>query len=240
MLLIIIQLWASITLALFSLSEIKPYEAPQASKAPIIDGKAIDDCWAKAKWAPIDQRWLGPEIPKTDFQGKYKAIWDKDYLYILAEIVDDTLIDIHPEGLDKYWDDDCLEVFLDEDHSGGDHLASFNAWAYHSALDGKTTDFGTDGKPHYYNEHVRVAHKTKNHTTIWEAAYSIYADTYVDGKENKPVILTKNKEIGFAIAYCDNDHSPERENFFGSIPVAGTDKNQGYKTASVFGRMVLR
>ena len=214
--------------------------ANKAIKAPIIDGKANDACWKKAAWLPIDQVWLGKPMSKGDFKGRYKLSWDSKFLYVLAEIEDDTLIDIHPDGLDKYWDDDCLEIFIDADASGGDHLASYNAWAYHTALDGKTTDFGPDGKPHYYNDHVINKRITKGNKTVWECAYAIYPDTYVDGQKNTPLILKKGQKLGFAIAYCDNDRSPERENFIGNVSVAGEDKNQGYKTADIFAKLELK
>jgi hypothetical protein len=49
----------------------------------------------------------------------------------------------------------------------------------------------------------------------------------------------KDKKIGFMLAYCDNDTSVERENFIGSIPIAGPEKNVGWINASVFGKYVL-
>jgi hypothetical protein len=41
------------------------------------------------------------------------------------------------------------------------------------------------------------------------------------------------------LAYCDNDGSPVRENFIGSKPMAGPDKNLGYINADVFGSLRL-
>ena len=46
--------------------------------------------------------------------------------------------------------------------------------------------------------------------------------------------LNTNDKIGFALAYCDNDGSKERENFIGSTFVPGEDKNQGYINADIF------
>ena len=45
--------------------------------------------------------------------------------------------------------------------------------------------------------------------------------------------------MGFAIAYCDNDHSVEREHFIGSEVVEGTDKNRGWIDADIFGKIKL-
>jgi hypothetical protein len=46
--------------------------------------------------------------------------------------------------------------------------------------------------------------------------------------------------MGFALAYCDNDTSKERENFIGSVAVAGEDKNRGWIDAGIFGTIVLK
>lgn len=217
------------------------YEAPYSPQNIVIDGKANEAIWAKAPWAPIDQNWIG-EMPTTaDFKGRYKALWRSDALYLLVEITDDSLYDGHPDGLDRYWDDDCVEIFIDEDASGGDHLYSHNAWAYHVALDGKVTDFSPKIKAAaYYNDHIETKRTCNGKTCLWEMAITIYGDEYQDGKDNLPVALHKMKKMGFAVAYCDNDGSPERENFMGSVPVAGPDKNLGYKTADIFGRIVLK
>ena len=46
--------------------------------------------------------------------------------------------------------------------------------------------------------------------------------------------------MGFSLAYCDNDHSPERENFMGSVRVDGEDKNRSWIDAGIFGLLTLQ
>ncbi len=198
-----------------------------------IDGIGNENDWNTTDWRPIDQKWLGDDYDSLDFSGRYKLLWGDDLLYVLAEIEDDTLIDIHPNGLDKYWDDDCLEIFVDEDASGGNHQYSHNAWAYHLSLDGKCVDIGPDTIFRYY-PHVDFKRITKGTSSTWELGISLYNDQYKEGNTNAPVKLNSNKLIGFAIAYCDNDHSPERENFIGSTYVEGDDKNRGWIDAGIF------
>jgi hypothetical protein len=71
--------------------------ARKATEVPQIDGKATEQCWDNAEWYPIDQKWLGEEYTADDFQGRFKAVWDENYLYLLVEIVDDTLVDIYED-----------------------------------------------------------------------------------------------------------------------------------------------
>lgn len=207
---------------------------------PVIDGNPDEEVWKALEWHPIDQRWLGPEYSADDFSGRYKLAWSPAHLYILVEIQDDTLVDIYPDGLFRYWDDDCLEVFIDEDASGGDHQYNHNAFAYHIALDGRVVDIGTDSLFRYYDEHCQNSRRCEGNICYWELALRVYPDTYRDdSEENRPVILEAGKVMGFALAYCDNDHSEERENFIGSVPVEGEDKNRGWIDAGIFGKIRL-
>jgi hypothetical protein len=209
--------------------------------SPLIDGKAEDVDWESARWLPLDQTWIGAPPAAADFSGRYKILWDENNLYVLAEITDDTLIDIHPDGLLKYWDDDCLEIFVDEDASGGNHQYNYNAFAYHIALDGKVVDVKPDSSFAYFNEHCTARHTTLGNTSTWEVAVKIYdGKTYEDGNENIPKMLNSSKKMGFALAYCDNDYSQERENFMGSVQVKGQDKNRGWIDAGIFGLLSLQ
>lgn len=208
---------------------------------PVLDGSADDPAWQSAEWLPLDQNWIGAMPSAADFSGRYKILWDENNLYVLAEITDDTLVDTHPDGLVKYWDDDCLEVFLDEDASGGNHQFNYNAFAYHIALDGKVVDIRPDSAFAYFTEHCTTRRSQSGKKSTWEVAIQVYdGNKYVDGGENIPKLLKSGKKMGFALAYCDNDHSAERENFMGSVRVAGEDKNRGWIDAGIFGELTLR
>jgi len=221
------------------------YEAPNAKVAPIIDGRANDQAWARADWEKIDQLTLGEQPTSDDFSGRFKLVWTQDKLFILSEITDDVLIDTHADPLDSYWEDDTFEVFIDEDKSGGKHLDNYNAFAYHIALDNQVVDLNSLGKPRTLNDHVASIWKRsaeKPNTVIWEASFDIYPDTFKDQENTaKPVILERGKEMGFIVAYCDADGDKGREHFIGShdIPALDGDKNRGYIDASVFDYLKL-
>jgi hypothetical protein len=216
------------------------YLAPKAINPPTINGVADESIWAQASWRELTHVWLGPEYTADDFQGRYKVVWSEEKLFILAEFVDDILLDQHRDPLVQYWDDDCLEIFLDEDFSGGDHQYNHNAFAYHMSLDNRAIDIGTDKKPHDYSHHVKSHWRQQGNKVVWELAIDIYTDAYQDGaKENTPITLSAGKVMGLMVAYCDNDGSELRENFIGSEFVPGEQKDRGWIDAGLFGSLVL-
>ena len=216
------------------------YYAPYAKESPKVDGISDESIWESAKWQNLDQLWLGPEFSKNDFQGRYKVVWTKSKLYLMAEIVDDILIDSHRNPLTQYWDDDCLEIFLDEDFSGGEHQYNHNAFAYHMSLDNQAIDIGTNKLAQNYSHHVESAWKQQGDTVIWEVSFDIYTDQYQDSADdNKPIELTTGKIMGLMVAYCDNDGSELRENFIGSESAIGGAPDRGWIDAGMFGKLIL-
>ncbi|WOH37258.1 CBM9 family sugar-binding protein [Thalassotalea fonticola] len=222
----------------------------KAEVAIDIDGKATEQVWNNAQWLPIDKHIVGEYPSSDDFSGRYKLLWDEDYLYLMAEINDDVLFDQYANPTEKYWDDDSLEVFIDEDASGGMHRFSFNAFAYHVALDNQSADIGpnkADGSSNFIllNDHVKSQWRrdaNSPYSITWELAIKLYDDSFTLKGTHMPVKLTKGKVIGFMLAYCDNDGSSEREHFIGShdIKPKDGDKNLGYIDAGVFGKIKLQ
>ena len=156
------------------------YLAPWAEVAPEVDGVSDDAAWSKAAWRAIDNVWLGGELSDSDFSGRYKVVWTEDRLYVLVEFVDDVLVDFHRDPLEQYWDDDCLEIFIDEDFSGGDHQYNHNAFAYHLSLDNQAIDIGTDRQPRSYTDHVESRWRQTGEKVTWEVSIQVYTDEYVD------------------------------------------------------------
>ena len=115
------------------------YKASYASVVPLIDGKS-DGIWDKAIWGNIDQVWLGQTPTADDFTGKYKMMWDENYLYYLVEITDNTISEIRANPLEAYYEDDCLELFIDEDRVKENHMDNYNAFAYHLSTVGDAVD----------------------------------------------------------------------------------------------------
>ena len=225
----------------------KPDSVMFTERTPVIDGIANDAAWKEGDWHEMTALMWGTRPESSDFSGRYKLRWNKDALYLLAEIRDDHLSDTYANPLERYWDDDCLEIFVDADASGGDHLNNYNAFAYHLALDNQVVDIGPnktgEAVAQLYNDHVEnkwQRDKQAPYNIYWEAAVRVFDDSYQHGKDNSSVALKEGMTLGFMLAYCDADGG-DREHFLGSheiTPVNG-DKNLGYKDATVFGKIVL-
>lgn len=215
-------------------------EVIKTDESPNIDGRGMENSWNRTEWLLVDQNWVGASYEHDDFNGRYKLLWDKEALYILLEVIDDTLYDSHEDPFKLWWNDDSLQLFIDEDNSGGLHQYDHNAYAYSIALDGNVVDFDLGQEPKLYNEHITSSKITKDKLTTWEIKVKLHPMDFREGTEDERIVLSKNKKIGFALAYCDNDGSTERENFIGSVFVPGEDKNVGWINADVFGTLVLK
>lgn len=218
--------------------------AVQSLTPVVIDGQANDACWEKADWKPISQVWIpyAAKMAAGDFEGKFKVAWDSQYLYLLVEVVDDMLSDDHANPLQNWWDDDCVEVFIDENRSKGNHERNNNAFAYHVSLKYDVIDLNSSGNPVNYKNNINVKMDTiGTHTYLWEMAIKNYSATFnISDPEASRVILTPNKIMGFTVAYCDNDQTTARENFIGSMYMTQATANDNYITADYFGSLKLK
>ncbi len=232
---------------------------------PVFDGIDNESCWQTADWQEIGQTWIpyGDFVLSDDFQGRYKAVWnyDDNLLCFLVEIKDDTLVDGHDPANDDYFSYDVLEVFIDEDNSGGMHRIdqgnenAENAFSYHinvnfPEVDGTETEFvardiaGFWEKPDFADHFEHFIVKRYNNKVLYEFALKVYDDSYDDNDmENSRVHLLPEKILGFSMAYCDNDDPDEdpktRDNFFGSVEVTEEKHNSHWEDADGFGTMKL-
>jgi hypothetical protein len=153
-------------------------------------------------------------------------------------ISDDILRDDHDIPVDTYWEDDGLDIFIDEDHINENHECgsfAFNAFAYHIAayprtpLGAKTifsdtlatynvVDLGLSCSPTHslvFNDHALVKVFRSGTVYTWEIALDVYDNSYADDGINHPVVLQPGKFLGLAVAYADNDNGT-REGYYGS------------------------
>ncbi len=243
--------------------------ASETADPPVVDGNETDACWTNAKWYPIDQTWItwGQVIPASDFHGEFKVSWssEENLMYYLVKITDDTFIDGYVYPNDKYPDYDIVEVFIDEDKSGGLHvfdnnatwgLNAENAFSYHLATSkpadgGTSTDLvacdisGTDWSnrvtENYESHFPEFTMKRTGNVYTYEFSMKVYSDAFLKSNpENSRVNLVENKLMGMSIAYCDNDQPDQvRDNFFGSVWVPQAEYNDHWMNANGYGSVRL-
>ena len=232
-----------ISVAIFGQTQSDTIFCYQAKTPVTVDGQATEECWTNAEWHAIDQVWIpwAVKMKEGDFKGRFKVAWDELYLYVLVEVVDDSLSDDHTNPLQNWWDDDCLEVFIDENRSKGDHERNCNAFAYHVSLTYDAVDLNASGSGVNYKNNLKVDMDTiGTDTYLWEFAIKNYSASFnISNPEASRVKLETGKKMGFAIAYCDNDETKARENFIGSMVMTQATANDMYKNADHFGLMIL-
>jgi hypothetical protein len=238
--------------------------AKAAAVPPVIDGVADDACWKNNQWYYLDQTWIpyGARVDSTAFYGRFKVSWSdaENLLYFLVEITDSLFVTGYEyapkpvQGLPGYADYDDVELFLDEDHSGGDHTFTANAFAYHITGGNSRTEYdvldiaGTSWNDYYfpnYKSHVPQLKRTKQgNRYTWEFSVKVYNDTYNDkDPERSRVKLSAGKEMGMTLNYCD-DNEPagrpkKRDFFFSSEWVDEKNSNRSWQDATLFGTLIL-
>jgi hypothetical protein len=241
--------------AIGSAQQIDTLFIQNASVKPNIDAEGTDACWTGENWHPIDQVWInyGENIDSTDFFGRFKSVWSstENLLYFLVEVTDDVAIGGFIENQTAaVYNYDIVEVFIDEDRSGGPHIEDDagtgengeNAFSYHIYADfpsegGVEKDFWVGDIPRPYTEHIGefALRKTGNSFTR-EFSVKVYDDTYeTSNPETSRVTLAPGKLMGLSLAYCDNDEDDgNRDNFFGSVWVSEANNNSHWMNADDF------
>lgn len=233
--------------------------AVQIITPPVIDGVPTDNCWDSAAWNYITYNWIPYNVPvdSADFYGQYKVLWNQStgLLYFLFEITDDKFVKGYTFAIgdNSYPNYDCLELFIDENKSGGNHMFDNNAYAYHITGGNDNTYFdvadlgaGTweTNKVNYKSHFPEFKRELYQGKYIWEFSVVVLNDQFVAGDNinNFKVPLVANKDMGFCVAYCDNDNSnvsPARDNFIGSVFLTEEDQNSAWMDASLFGNLRL-
>ncbi len=100
---------------------------PRVSPPPAIDAQA-EAIWQTASVQYIMIAINGTTDGPEDCSGSWRALYDSEYLYVLVDVNDETLLqDSDPaEG----WQDDRIEVFIDGDNSKDDTCDTINDYQY--------------------------------------------------------------------------------------------------------------
>ncbi len=113
-----------------------PANIAAAASTPVIDGN-IDECWNTAQQYELKNSLYDSPESKSDCSASYKALWDKNNLYLLIDVSDDDL----RRDSDDFYQDDAVEIFLDPDNSKSDSYGD-NDFQYYFRWDKSSPSMG--------------------------------------------------------------------------------------------------
>jgi hypothetical protein len=97
------------------------YLCRHTSTPILVDGKLDDAAWADAPWTDDFVDIQNGTQPKPRFRTRAKLLWDKDYLYIAAEIEDPHVWATLTQHDSVIFQDPDFEVFIDPDGDTHDY-----------------------------------------------------------------------------------------------------------------------
>ncbi|BCE00490.1 sugar-binding protein [Marinicellulosiphila megalodicopiae] len=225
-----------------TLAQNNNYNAHKTNYTPVIDGIIDESIWEVSQWQAMNVFWMAPLVLPTadDYSGKFKIIWDENYIYLLFEIIDEFI----DAGTTP--NHDTIELFVDENQSGGEHTTaqnSANAFAYHVGVDGVARDEFARRPVSYDFEHIHGVMASYGDTHIWEIKMKIYSDSFNLEQEawnpTSAEVLYADKILGFSAAYIDGDGTFGREHFIGTVDTPEHHNNDGWLNADGFGTLTL-
>lgn len=81
--------------------------------APITVDGSIDQIWNEARRLKLQPSKGTEREASVDFEPSVRVTYDQEYLYLLVEVTDDTVAGT----ASQFWKNDCIELFIDADHS---------------------------------------------------------------------------------------------------------------------------
>lgn len=97
------------------------YVAGKVGTPVKIDGRLDDAAWTSAPWTEDFEDIEGPIRPKPQFRTRAKMIWDEEYLYIGAELLEPHVWGTLKEHDAVIFQDNDFEVFIEPDGDNHDY-----------------------------------------------------------------------------------------------------------------------
>lgn len=186
------------------------YEAKAVQGTPVIDG-TMDGSWDMADSLQVNHYILG----ETGATAVAKTMYDKEYLYVLVEVSDDT----PGTSSENPWEQDSVEVFMDEDM-------------------GRTSEYGPDDGQYRVSRDNTV---TVNGPVGGDKVFS--AVTEVSGGYMVEIAIpfqsgakSPREQIGFDIQVNDDQGGGKRDSFTKWNDVT----DNGWKSTEGFGSLTFK
>jgi hypothetical protein len=173
---------------------------------PVIDGQ-IDEIWKHAQVYPLTKGLNNPKITnEADFSVSFRALWDEDSLYLMAEIKDLNFHTIAPFP----WESDGIEFYFDMNNDKGSGMGDYNyqlGFAWQHSIYG---DFSQ-----HIQMNINYIFKKLDNGYILEAAIpwanGLFFDRTTQAPREDMPVIEPGLIFGFDVAANDNDTGQGRE-----------------------------
>ncbi len=188
-----------------------------------VDGKSSD--WSLILSTQVENKehlWIGEGVPSGKWEGNedlsysWKTAWDKNKIYFLFEVKDDTLSNFDQTYA---WMNDCIEIYIDPNRKGGDRITGIDSKNSLEDRIGKTIrgyemQFLPSHPPKVFlndTKSVYFSNQDQNSVfkEVWqgEIAVNKTTDGYVMeiGFSLPGVSFNPGYKIGMDLAICDDD-----------------------------------
>jgi glucose/arabinose dehydrogenase len=147
------------------------FECRWAESPPTLDGRGDDPAWKDAP--SIDNfylPWLGAAARPARTRTRAKLLWDREYLYFLAEMEDSDLYATIKEHNGKLWENDVFELFF-KPSAGRPSYYEFQVNAAGATLELFFPRRGSGGYERFKNDadfHLEAAVKLDGTLNRWQ------------------------------------------------------------------------
>jgi regulation of enolase protein 1 (concanavalin A-like superfamily) len=186
----------------------------QASSAPTIDG-SVDSVWSNANQYALNNS-VGTISSSGDCSADWKALWDSNNLYLLAEVTDNSLT----TDSSSAFKDDMVEVYIDGDNSGGSSYDGTNDFQYGFRYDDASVYTGSNS----VSDTTGVNHASTSTSGGWRLEVEIPWSTI-------GVSVSDGSVVGLDVHVVDDDDGGDRD---GKLMWHDTD-DDAYTDPSTFG-----
>ncbi|WP_169087388.1 carbohydrate-binding family 9-like protein [Paenibacillus sp. PL91] len=162
----------------------KHYLCKRATEALVLDGRVDKPFWAAADWTDDFVDIEGDLKPKPAKQTRVKMLWDDDYFYFAAELIEDQIWATLTERDSVIFYDNDFEIFIDPD---GDthHYYEFEINALNTVWDLLLVKPYRDGGPPVNG---------------WDIS-GLQTAVHIDGELNKPGAANRKWSIEVAMPW---------------------------------------
>lgn len=177
---------------------------------PQLDGSDKDSCWTHASIYAIDQLWKGKYPFASDYLGRFRVCADSDRIFLLIEILDDSLATQTFRPAEFCAGRDELDLYYQEplvQRNGEDSLFHQIKICSNGKIQSKT------GILQPGLNHVQVAVQQENKLTRWELSFPRSAQAGRLSPTKFPDIT-----IGLAVSYTDWDKGSSRDCIMVNVP----------------------